>query len=128
MVLILLKTGVKDFEISTGHDNPFPEGQSTGTKSVLNFNDKNPRYSKTPLTVFTHEMRHMHDYEIGNMKDNSKEENAKNPIEIRAIYNENIIRKIHNLPLRDSYGKEKVNPNLLKNPPNLIYKINNKSK
>jgi len=103
-------------------------GLSTGTKSVFNFNDKDPSYVKTPLTVFTHEMRHMYDYEIGNMKDNTNEENAKNPVEIRAIYNENIIRKIYNLPLRDAYGKEKVNPNLLKNPPNLLYKSNNKEK
>jgi len=104
------------------------EGLSTGTMSVFNFNDKDPSYVKTPLTVFTHEMRHMYDYEIGNMKDDSNVGNARNPIEIRAIYNENIIRKIYNLPLRDSYGKEKVNPNLLKNPPNLIYKFNNKTK
>ncbi|GAA4186572.1 hypothetical protein GCM10022218_50140 [Sphingobacterium ginsenosidimutans] len=83
---------------------------------------------KTSLTVFTNEMCYKYDYAIGNMKDYSNEGNAGNPIEIRAISNENIIRKIYSLPLRDAYGKEKVDPNLLKNPPNLIYKFYNKVK
>lgn len=32
-------------------------GLSSGANSVFNFNDKDPSYVKTPLTVFTHEMR-----------------------------------------------------------------------
>ncbi|ULT27949.1 hypothetical protein KUH03_15835 [Sphingobacterium sp. E70] len=52
-------------------------------------------------------MCYKYDYAIGNMKDYSNEGNAGNPIEIRAISNENIIRKIYSLPLRDAYGKKK---------------------
>jgi len=74
------------------------------------------------LTVFTHEMRHMYDIEIGNMKDDTGKSDARNPAEIQAVHNENIIRKIYNLELRDSYGDEKIDPDLLKNPNNMIYK------
>jgi len=69
----------------------------------------------------THEMRHQNDHEIGNTDDNQLRNNAKDPSEIRAVNNENRARKKENLPLRTTYGGKKIDPELLKNPPNNRY-------
>lgn len=62
-------------------------------------------------------MRHQNDYEINNTSDNQIRNSAKDPSEIRAVNNENRARKIEGLPQRKTYGGEKIDPELLKNPP-----------
>jgi len=64
--------------------------------------------------TITHEMRHQYDYEIGNMSDDTGVSNNRNPVEIRAVNNENRIRKILGLPKRTSYGGKKIDSIKLK--------------
>ena len=66
-------------------------------------------------------MRHQNDYEIDNTSDNQISNSAKDPSEVRAVNNENRARKIEKLPLRTTYGGKKIEPRLLKNPPNNYY-------
>ncbi|MFV5688741.1 hypothetical protein ACM55M_08975 [Flavobacterium sp. ZT3R25] len=63
-------------------------------------------------------MRHQFDHDIGNMQDRSDNDNASDPEEIRAVYNENLARKIEGKEPLSSYGGEKIDPKKLANPPN----------
>lgn len=99
-----------------------------GSRTVWDFSEKNKNeYEKNvgiPFSKFgiiSHEMRHQNDFEIGNTDDNHVRNSAKDPSEIRAVNNENRARKIENLPLRTRYGKEEIDPELLRNPPNNRY-------
>lgn len=65
-----------------------------------------------------HEMKHQYDYDIGNMSDDTGKHDHQNPVEIRAVNNENRAREIIGEPARTTYGKEKIDPKLLENPPN----------
>lgn len=55
------------------------------------------------------------------MKDADLKSSYNDPAEIRAVYNENIARKINGKEEpRTEYGGKKINPEKLKNPPNNI--------
>ena len=93
-----------------------------GTKAVYNFTDKKQiedykNMEGIPIDDFAHvvhEMQHQYDYDINNMQDNTHTPSANNPAEQRGVKLENEARKQKGLPLRTTYGGEKVNPN----PPN----------
>ena len=54
------------------------------------------------------------------MKDAIRNANEKDPAEIRAVYNQNIARKMNGKEPRTTYGKSEINSEKLKNPPNNI--------
>ena len=59
----------------------------------------------TPTTTLGHELMHAFDYDQGNYEGH---DNEVDPIEIRAVYFENKIRKKRGLPIRTKYGKYKI--------------------
>ena len=93
-----------------------------GSKTIYNFRSKNEkeRFEKTegvPLTdlsLVSHEMQHQYDKDTGNQADATNYNDADNPSEQRAVKTENEARKLEGVPLRTTYGGERVNPN----PPN----------
>lgn len=103
--------------------NDYKRGKSLGSNFDIDFSPKswNPSrkdYVETPQTIITHELRHMYDYEIGNMSDNTKKPNVNNPAEMRAVHSENVFRRIYGIPERSTYdGKMFLRKNL-DNPPN----------
>jgi len=122
-------------QLETSSKNHFVE-QSPGGENAVNsletINDIQGRPASTQ-TEFTfgssfddnfetvaHELRHQFDYDIGNMKDAIRNANEKDPAEIRAVYNQNIARKMNGKEPRTTYGKSEINSEKLKNPPNNI--------
>lgn len=91
-------------------------GVSANTQTEFDFSDT----GKDPLLTVTHEMRHQFDHDIGNMKDNSDANDAKDPSEIRAVSNENRANDILGNKHRTTYGGETIDPVKLANPPNNI--------
>ena len=91
-------------------------GKPTGTTTVLTLGDDFDDAFETVV----HEMRHQFDYDIGNMKDADLDSTNNDPAEIRAVYNENIARKMNGKKPRTEYGGKKINSEKLKNPPNNI--------
>jgi RHS repeat-associated protein len=73
---------------------------------------------KSDLGVVAHEMRHQFDHDIGNMQDNAKINDANDPAEIRAVYNENRARKTEGKAPQSTYDGKKIDPKKLANPQN----------
>jgi hypothetical protein len=48
------------------------------------------------------------DFDTGDMKDNNRKHDVKNPAEIRAVKNENRMRKATGLDKRTTYGGKKI--------------------
>lgn len=101
------------------------KGDAIGTQTLFNFSDetkkqleKSEGVPESDLSIITHEMRHQYDYDIGNRADNTKYNDSNDPMEIRAVHNENRARKLEGLPERTTYGQGKIDPKKLKNPPN----------
>lgn len=99
------------------------QDKSQSTQASFDLSDESlAKYNESletdALSLVCHEMRHQYDYDIGNMADNAHGADAKDPAEIRAINNENRGRKISGLPKKTTYGGQKIDPKLLKNPPN----------
>lgn len=92
-------------------------GKPASTQTEYDF-DVKYEGGKSDLGVVAHEMRHQFDHDIGNMQDRSDNDNASDPEEIRAVYNENLARKIEGKEPLSSYGGEKIDPKKLANPPN----------
>jgi len=91
------------------------------TKSIFDFSPRNfgnREYTETPQTIVVHEMRHMYDYDIGNMKDNTNKSNVDNPSEMRAVHSENVFRKIYGIPERKTYDGKMFLKSKLVSPPN----------
>ncbi len=95
-----------------------------GTRTHYNFSkeskesfEESEGVVNSDFSTVVHEMRHQYDYEIGNHADNQDGNNENDPMEIRAVYNENRARKIEGLPMRTNYGG-KIDPKKLRNPPN----------
>lgn len=81
-------------------------------------------FKKVGNSIFVttiHEMRHQFDHEKNNLSDNisGNSNQYRNPVEIRAVYLENIGRKIDGLKPRTSYNGE-IDKNMLLNPPHNI--------
>lgn len=93
------------------------DSQHTMTNFDFGDNDLGNGEKGTPETTAIHEMRHMYDYDQGNIGDNSDVNNQNDPTEIRAVYNENLWRKSHGMPSRKHYGG-KIDEKKLNNPPN----------
>ena len=95
-------------------DDPIP------TYTTFNFNQKLGSDYKgigsSDFGLVVHEMRHMFDFEIGNMRDDTFIADENNPTEIRGVFNENIARYIQRMQLRTSYGG--IDKKKLSNPPN----------
>ena len=65
----------------------------------------------TPTITLGHEIMHAFDYDQGNYKgmiDRPKSAYVVDSMEIRAVYFENIIRKNRGLPIRKTYGSNKI--------------------
>jgi len=62
-------------------------------------------------------MRHQYDLDIGNHGDSKDGANEKDPVEIRAVFFENLMRKLLKQIQRPNYG-ESIEPKVLKDPPN----------
>ena len=58
-------------------------------------------------------MMHEYDFDTGNEKDDTKIANADNPVEVRAVRNENRARKIEHLKKRLTYGGYPIDPKKL---------------
>lgn len=92
------------------------EGKPIGTHTVFDFspesseafNEQNDGIGDNHFTTVTHELQHQYDYDQGNMKDNSDENNAKDPSEIRGVKNENRMRIRLGMKIRTKYGGEKI--------------------
>lgn len=89
-------------------------GAKSSTQTVLNLSEerlaelkKKDKVKFTESVIIVHEMQHQYDFDIGNMKDFSDEGGygtAKSAHEIRAVYLENMMRKILKLPKRNTYN------------------------
>lgn len=96
-----------------GINNAFG-GEKASTLTALNLSKERlvelGRKEKIKFTegvIIVHEMQHQYDYDIGNMKDFSDEGGygtAKSAHEIRAVYLENMMRKMLKLPKRNTYN------------------------
>lgn len=104
--------GIPDEKGGVGTQTEFDFSQKQ--KAVF---EKSEGVKNSDLSIVTHEMRHQYDNDIGNMKDNSENNTANDPAEIRAVANENRARKSEGLQTRTTYGGEKIDPEKLKNPP-----------
>ncbi|ALR31271.1 hypothetical protein ATE47_12390 [Chryseobacterium sp. IHB B 17019] len=113
------------FDPSTPYEGSGMDGSpGGGSKTVYNLNSSSEkkRFKETEgvpssdLTTVVHEMRHQFDKEVDNQSDATDEPGAENPAEQRAVKAENEARKIEGLPLRTTYGGQKVTPN----PPNYV--------
>lgn len=107
-----------------GDGNRDKDGRE-GSQAFFNFSEQESNefegttgVPNSDLSTVAHEMRHQHDHEIGNTSDNEDINSTRDPSEIRAVNNENRARKIEGLPLRTKYGKDKIDPKKLQNPPN----------
>lgn len=70
---------------------------------------------KSVSTLVAHEMQHQFDYDTGNMKDNSPDNNNDDPAEIRAVINENRMREIEGYKPREGYESDKpIDPDVYK--------------
>jgi RHS repeat-associated protein len=102
-------------------DNTKSEQVLTSTQTTYNLDDKGgddfQGIGESDLTIVVHEMRHQYDYDIGNMGDDNVDNNENDPAEIRAVFLENLARRLEKLRPRTRYGG-KIKPELLKNPPN----------
>jgi RHS repeat-associated protein len=125
-----LETSDKHHYIEAGPKNVVNDldggkkGERQGSQTFFDFsNDTKNTFQETEnvkstdLAIVTHEMRHMYDNDTGNNKDDQAN-SARDPSEIRAVYNENRARKMEGTPERTTYGGEKIDPKKLKNPPN----------
>ena len=65
----------------------------------------------TPTSTLGHELMHAFDIDQGNYKGMiSNKFRGVNPMEIRAVYFENLIRRKKNLPIRKTYGGLRISP------------------
>ncbi|WP_262712111.1 RHS repeat-associated core domain-containing protein [Flavobacterium salilacus] len=96
---------------------PFAIGKDDSVGTIANWNLRNGTPDEDFETV-VHEMRHQFDWDTGNMGDDHVGNSAKDPSEIRAVWTENRVRKMLNLPLQTKYGTEEIDPHILNNPPN----------
>jgi hypothetical protein len=92
-------------------------GKPASTQTEYDF-DLKYEGEKIDLGVVAHEMRHQFNHEIGNMHDKSDNDDASDPEEIRAVYNENLARKIEGKEPMSTYGGDKIDPKKLANPSN----------
>jgi RHS repeat-associated protein len=110
-----------------GYLSSIEKGSPRGTHTTYNFSkDDDKEFLKTEGVsddddaAVAHEMRHQFDYDIGNHKDNAKDANENDPMEIRAVFFENLMRKTLKQLQRTRYGKP-IPPEKLKNPQNNIF-------
>jgi RHS repeat-associated protein len=89
------------------------KGVPMNTVTTLDFSEKAREDFKNSegvedndVTIVAHEMQHQYDYDQGNMADNSEVNDENDPAEIRAVNNENRIRKILKMDKRTTYGGE----------------------
>ena len=90
-----------------------------GSESIYNLRSKSEKerfermegVPQSDLSLITHEMEHQYDKEKGNQSDATNDSNANNPSEQRAVKTENEARKLEGLPLRTTYGGQKVPAN-----------------
>jgi hypothetical protein len=95
------------------------KGEPSGSHIIVSLDgetiEKNLPITKE--TTLGHELMHSYDYDKGNMKGQAfVEPSAKSPAEIRAVNFENRIRYKQKLPLRKTYGQQKIDPTKLKDP------------
>ena len=68
----------------------------------------------TDSEIVAHEMQHQYDYDTGNMADGHFDANsASNPSEIRAVNNENRMRKVNSSEQRTTYNGQPIDPKKL---------------
>jgi len=111
---------IPDVETLTEEDNMIQNGQGVGTITYFNFSKEaqavfkeSEGVSSNKYTTGAHELQHMYDFDQGCMADN-QDSNAKDPAEIRAVYTENLMRKVLGLKTRTTYGGEEIDPDKLK--------------
>lgn len=92
-------------------------GMPASTQTEYDFN-VDYEGEESDLGDVAHEMRHQFDHDIGNMKDNAKVNDANDPSEIRATYNENRARKLEGKAPTLKYAGKIIDPKKLANPPN----------
>ncbi|QYJ68237.1 RHS repeat-associated core domain-containing protein [Flavobacterium litorale] len=96
-------------------------GNPVDTRTTHNFSDEEMSrleesigVPETPLSIVSHELKHVYDYDQGCMADSVDiDSSAKDPAEIRAVNIENRARKIEDLSKRTKYGGEEIDPNKL---------------
>ncbi|MFT3919997.1 SpvB/TcaC N-terminal domain-containing protein [Cloacibacterium sp.] len=98
------------------------DNDSKHTLTTFNINDLSGKdwkgiESSSIDELVAHETQHEYDEAIGNSSDDTGQHNQDNPIEIRAVYTENIQRVLNGKKTRTRYGGE-INKKSLKNPPN----------
>ena len=113
---------------ASGEGSLNSDGKRQGTITYFDFSEKWKKHFEestgTPHSNFAtvvHEMEHQFDYDIGNSADFTYPSSSESPQEIRAVFMENIARKLENkdAKLRTVYGKSIIDAKLLQNPPNL---------
>jgi hypothetical protein len=92
-------------------------GMPANTQTEYDF-DVKYEGTKSDLGVVVHEMRHQFDHDIGNMQDNARGSDEKDPAEIRAVYNENLGRAVDKKEPLTTYGGKPIDPKKLANPQN----------
>jgi hypothetical protein len=103
-----------DGESASRAEKNVKSGNPVGTSTILDFSKEARDDFKrvegvedTDVSLISHEMQHQYDYETGNMKD-AKYPSSESPQEIRAVNNENRIRRIDGLKKRTTYGGEEI--------------------
>ncbi|WP_281323316.1 DUF6443 domain-containing protein [Flavobacterium aestivum] len=122
-----VETGYKSAVSAYGIPSTSDKNSPVGTRTSYHFSkEDDAEYEKTEGTTdsddaaVAHEMRHQFDYDIGNMADDT-ENNEKDPSEIRAVFFENLMRKTLKQLERTQYGKP-IDPKDLKEPPSNKFK------
>ncbi|WP_236025494.1 RHS repeat domain-containing protein [Flavobacterium geliluteum] len=119
-----IEEGVKSVVNAYGITSEKEGDLSIGTRTHYNFShEDDAEFEKdegAPVSddaTVAHEMRHQYDHDIGNTADSQDGGNEKDPVEIRAVFFENLMRKLLKQMQRPNYGKP-IEPKILKNPPN----------
>lgn len=115
------KSVVNGYGLATSSEDGAPIGTRTSyefsTEDDAQF-EKDEGAPDNDYATIVHEMRHQYDHDIGNYADGINDGNEKDPVEIRAVFLENLMRKLlKNVKSRPNYDKP-IDPKVLKNPPN----------
>ncbi|MDV6170293.1 RHS repeat-associated core domain-containing protein [Flavobacterium sp. DG1-102-2] len=97
---------------------PYGIGKDDAVGTIANFDFSGDKSEEESMSTVAHEMRHQYDWDTRNMSNDKKGATAGDPAEIRAVWTQNRMNKILDLPKRTKYGGQEIDPNKLDNPPN----------
>jgi hypothetical protein len=102
------------------------KGIGLGTSTLYNFSKEDKENFQevegvpdSNFSTVAHELQHQYDFDQGNNADSQNiDSSSKDPAEIRAVFFENLVRKIDSKLKRERYGGDLIEKAKLDNPPN----------